>query len=94
MPIDSGFDRRQMLTLMGASMALAGLTGCTRQPEEKILPYVRTPEELASGQPLYYATAHLSTGYAQGILAETHSGRPTKMQGNGERTRTLAPTDK
>ena len=41
--------RREFLTLMGASLALAGLTACTKQPEEKILPYVRQPEELVPG---------------------------------------------
>ncbi len=92
-PIDSGIDRRELLTLMGASMALAGLTGCTRQPEERILPYVRTPEELAAGQPLFYATAHVQGGYARGILAETHNGRPTKIEGNELHPGSLGATD-
>ena len=91
--IDTGLDRRELLTLMGASMALAGLTGCTRQPDEKILPYVRTPEELAAGQPLFYATAHLHGGYARGILAETHYGRPTKIEGNELHPASLGGTD-
>jgi molybdopterin-containing oxidoreductase family iron-sulfur binding subunit len=92
-PIESGIDRRELMTLMGASMALAGLTGCTRQPEEKILPYVRTPEDLAAGQPLFYATAHLHGGYARGILAETHNGRPTKIEGNELHPGSLGATD-
>jgi len=69
-PIDSGFDRREILTLMGASIALAGLTGCTRQPTERIYPYVRPPEEMVPGEPLYYATAHVHGGYARGIVVE------------------------
>ena len=92
-PIETGIDRRELLTLMGASMALAGLTGCTRQPEEKILPYVRTPEELAAGQPLFYASAHVHGGYARGILAETHEGRPTKIEGNELHPASLGATD-
>ena len=36
--------RRAFLKLMGASIALAGVTACTRQPAEKIVPYVRQPE--------------------------------------------------
>src|SRR5262249_21954490 len=92
-PIDSSIDRRQLLTLMGASMALAGLTGCTRQPAEKILPYGRHPEELAAGQPLYYATAHVLGGYARGVLAETHNGRPTKIEGNELHPASLGATD-
>ena len=36
--------RRHFLTLMGASLALAGLSGCEQAPPEKIVPYVRQPE--------------------------------------------------
>ena len=78
----TGMDRRELLTLMGASMALAGLTGCVRQPEERVFPYVRPPEESVIGEPLYYATAHLHGGYARGILVESYEGRPTKIEGN------------
>src|SRR2546427_5866438 len=49
--------RRTFLKLMGASLALAGVTACTRQPPEKIVPYVRQPEELIPGTPLFFATA-------------------------------------
>src|SRR5204862_533475 len=49
--------RRRFLKLMGASMALAGVTACTRQPLEKIVPYVRQPEELIPGKPLFFAHA-------------------------------------
>ena len=49
--------RRDFMKLAGASMALAGLAGCTRQPLEQILPYVRQPEELVLGRPIFYATA-------------------------------------
>src|SRR5499427_9562734 len=49
--------RRQFLKLMGASLALAGVSACTRQPEEKIIPYVKQPEEVIPGRPLFYATS-------------------------------------
>src|SRR5262245_9207450 len=49
--------RRRFLTLMAASLALAGLTGCARQPGAKILPYVRQPEGMVPGRPLFFATA-------------------------------------
>src|SRR5689334_24171494 len=49
--------RRQFLKLMGASLALAGVSACTRQPEERIVPYVRQPEEIVPGKPLFFATA-------------------------------------
>src|SRR5438105_10884902 len=73
--------RRTFLKLMGASLALAGVTGCTRQPDEKIIPYVRQPEEIIPGRPLFYATAMTIGGCATGILVESHEGRPTKVEG-------------
>ncbi len=92
-PIESGVNRRELLTLMGASIALAGLTGCTRQPTERIYPYVKAPEEMLPGEPLYYATAHLQGGYARGILAESYEGRPTKIEGNALHPSSLGGTD-
>ena len=85
--------RRNFLKLMGASMALAGLTACTRQPTERIMPYVRQPEELIPGRPLFYATAVTLNGVASGILAESHEGRPTKIEGNPEHPATLGACD-
>jgi molybdopterin-containing oxidoreductase family iron-sulfur binding subunit len=79
---DPGVSRRRFLQLSSASMALAGLTGCTRQPLEKIVPYVEMPEEMIPGKPLYFATAFAMGGYAQGVLVESHTGRPTKVEGN------------
>ena len=35
------FSRRNFLKLMSASLALAGLSGCTKLPVESIVPYVR-----------------------------------------------------
>jgi molybdopterin-containing oxidoreductase family iron-sulfur binding subunit len=85
--------RRHFLKLMGASLALAGLTGCTRQPDEKIVPYVKAPEEMVPGRPLHYATAVRLGGYAKGVLVETHEGRPTKVEGNPEHPASLGATD-
>jgi molybdopterin-containing oxidoreductase family iron-sulfur binding subunit len=85
--------RRRFLQLMGASLALAGAAGCTRPPQEKIVPYVRAPEEVVLGRPLYYATAVTRGGYTLGVLAETHEGRPTKIEGNPEHPASLGATD-
>ncbi len=83
-PLENGLDRRDFLKLLGASMALAGLSACARPPlpEEKIVPYVRGPAEVTPGKPLFYATAVTYGGYAEGVLAESHQGRPTKLEGN------------
>jgi molybdopterin-containing oxidoreductase family iron-sulfur binding subunit len=75
--------RRQFLQLMGASMALAGLTAC-RKPVELILPYSRKPEEITPGIPLFFATAMPFRGTLNGLLVESHEGRPTKVEGNPE----------
>ena len=74
--------RRRFLELMGASLALAGASGCTRQPPEFILPYVEPPEHAIPGRPRYYATAVPAFGGAEGVIVETHLGRPTKVEGN------------
>jgi molybdopterin-containing oxidoreductase family iron-sulfur binding subunit len=85
--------RRGFLKMMGASLALAGLTGCTRQPEEKIVPYVKPPEEVVPGRPLFFATAVTDGGYAKGVLVESHMGRPTKVEGNPDHPASLGATD-
>jgi molybdopterin-containing oxidoreductase family iron-sulfur binding subunit len=74
--------RRNFLKLMGASLALAGVSACTRQPNEELVPYVRQPEELVPGKPLFYATAMPLSGAGMGLLVESHEGRPTKIEGN------------
>src|ERR1035437_1620396 len=74
--------RRQFLKLMGAALALAGLGACTRQPTEKVVPYVKAPEEIVPGEPLFFATAMSLGGIATGLLVESHMGRPTKIEGN------------
>ena len=66
--------RRQFLKLMSASLALAGVGACTKQPPEKIIPYVRQPEDLVPGRPLFFATAIPFAGVAQPVLVESHRG--------------------
>ncbi len=85
--------RRAFLKLMGASLGLAGVGACVKQPEEKIVPYVRAPEESVPGRPKRYATAVSRSGYGQGVLVETHMGRPTKVEGNPEHPASLGATD-
>src|SRR2546430_8785392 len=86
-------ERRRFLKLMAASLALAGVTACTRQPSEKIVPYVRQPEELIPGRPLFFATAMPLGGVATGLLVESHEGRPTKIEGNPLHPGSLGATD-
>jgi Fe-S-cluster-containing dehydrogenase component len=88
-----GLDRRELFKLGGVSLALAGLTACTRQPAEKIVPYVRQPEEIVPGKPLFFATAMTLGGYATGLLVESNMGRPTKVEGNPLHPASLGATD-
>ena len=78
---------------MAASFALGGLGACTKQPLEKIVPYVRQPPELTPGKPLYFATALTMGGFAQGVIATSHEGRPTKIEGNPEHPVSLGATN-
>src|SRR6186997_548694 len=85
--------RRNFLKLMGASLALAGVGACTRQPNEELVPYVRQPEELVPGKPLFYATAMPMSGAGMGLLVEAHEGRPTKIEGNPDHPTSRGATD-
>lgn len=79
-----GVDRRHFFKIMAASFALGGLglgAGC-RRPEEKILPYGKSIEGVIPGLPLFFATAMPLRRGAIPLLAETHQGRPTKLEGN------------
>jgi len=86
-------NRRNFLKLMGASLAFAGVTACTKQPKETIVPYVRQPEEFVPGLPLYYATAMQMGGVGTGLLVTSHLGRPTKVEGNPDHPGSLGASD-
>src|SRR5262245_46460212 len=88
-----GLDRRRFLQLAAASLAFAGLSACTRQPLESIVPYVKQPEEIVPGRPRFFATAATLGGYATGLLVESHEGRPTKIEGNPDHPASLGATD-
>ena len=74
--------RRGFMKLMGASMALAGLAGCTKQPDEPIYPYVKAPEDLILGKPNYFATAQPFVTGAVPVLIKSDEFRPIKVDGN------------
>ncbi len=88
-----GINRREMLKLAAASAALAGLSACTKLPTERIVPYVKPPEEIIPGKPLFYATSMPLAGIATGLLVESQMGRPTKIEGNPEHPGSLGGTD-
>jgi molybdopterin-containing oxidoreductase family iron-sulfur binding subunit len=91
-PLADGVGRRDFMKLMGSSLALAGLTGCMRPPEQ-IIPYINQPENLVPGKPQFFATAMTLGGVATGLLVESHMGRPTKVEGNPDHPGSLGATD-
>ena len=85
--------RRQFLKLMGASLALAGVSGCAIRTPEKIAPWVKSPEQIVPGRPQFFATSMSFSGLGTGVLVESHSGRPTKIEGNPDHPASLGSTD-
>ncbi|MBI5363302.1 MAG: TAT-variant-translocated molybdopterin oxidoreductase [Planctomycetes bacterium] len=86
--------RREFMKLMGASLALAGVTAaCTRQPKETIYAYAKNPETTLPGKPMYFATTMPWAAGAIGLVVESHEGRPTKIEGNELHSGSLGATD-
>lgn len=85
--------RREFLEWMGGMAAVLGSSACTRQPTEKIVPYVNAPEYVVPGQALFFATASQFAGQTGGLLVESHMGRPTKIEGNPGHPGSLGGTD-
>jgi len=81
--------RRVILRLFGASAAVAGAEACSRGPQEYIVPYVNQPPEVTPSVATVYATTMTVGGYGVGILATSHEGRPTKLEGNPEHPASL-----
>jgi molybdopterin-containing oxidoreductase family iron-sulfur binding subunit len=90
--LGNGVDRRNFIKLMGASVAAAGLAAC-RQPAQEIIPYVKQPENLVPGNPMFFASAIVLGGYASGVLVESHEFHPTKIEGNPDHPSSLGATD-
>ena len=74
------------------STAMAAVGAACAKPRQKIVPFVRRPEEVTPGNPLHFATAYALDGYASGLLVESHEGRPTKIEGNPAHPQTLGAT--
>jgi MoCo/4Fe-4S cofactor protein with predicted Tat translocation signal len=89
----TGINRRDWLKLAGASLGLAGLSACVRMPTETIVPYVKQPEEIVPGKPLYFATTMPRGAYGLGLFVESHMGRPTKAEGNPLHPASLGASD-
>src|SRR5258708_5902218 len=91
---EGSITRQQFLKVMGASIALAGLTGCATEAKGPtgIAPYVSRPPGITEEQSLLYASALTIQGYAQGVLVRGVSGRPLKVEGNPRHPQSLGGT--
>src|ERR1051325_3315771 len=76
--------RRRFVEWLGVGVAALGANACSKPPREEIVPYVRRPPELVPGVARFYATSTYRDGYGIGLLAESHEGRPTKIEGHPE----------
>jgi MoCo/4Fe-4S cofactor protein with predicted Tat translocation signal len=92
LPLQRGVDRRSFVKLMGASVAMAGLTACSR-PAHPIVPYVNQPENFIPGKPIFFASAMPLGGVGTGVLVESHQYRPTKIEGNPQHPSSLGASD-
>jgi hypothetical protein len=86
-------DRRTLLQLVAASLALGGLSGCG---EPAVAPLLSQPVgdwRKDADQPLTYATTLDHDGYGRGVLVKTQGGRPVKIEGNPRHPASLGATD-
>ncbi len=87
-----GVSRRGFMQVLGVSTAIAGLGAACQKPNEKIVPFVRRPDEITPGNALHFATGYALEGYTAGLLVESHEGHPTKVEGNPSHPDTLGST--
>ena len=91
---DDAVSRRNFLRLMGASLALAGLSGCEQKtPPQEIVPYVKAPEQTEPGRPTFFTSTMPFDGYGRGVLALSREGRPIKIEGNPDHPASLGAAD-
>ena len=86
-------ERRAFMKIMGASLALAGLTGCAIQPTELAIPAVKPDPQQKPGKAQYYATAMPAAGGSTPLLVRSNDGRPTKVEGNDQHPASMGATD-
>ena len=91
--VNTPVSRRRFLQLAAASLALAGMAACSPRSAKQIIPYVVKPDGLIPGEPQFYATAHSLSGYATGVLVESNTGRPTRIEGNPNHPTSLGALD-
>jgi MoCo/4Fe-4S cofactor protein with predicted Tat translocation signal len=92
--LERGIDRRRVLKLMAAALAMQGLAGCDLgEPAGKIVPAVRAPPGITPGRPNFYASVHTRSGFGNGIVVTHHQGRPAQVSGNPHHPSSLGAVD-
>ncbi len=88
----SWLSRRRFLGGVGSAVGVAAIEACNKAPPEQIIPYVDRPPEVVPGVATYYASSTTRRGYGVGLLVESHTGRPTKIEGHPEHPASLGGT--
>src|SRR3954452_23611287 len=84
--------RRRFIGSVGVGLAALAASACSRAPREHVVPYVRRPKEVVPGVARYYSTSTSRDGYGFGLLARSHEGRPTKLEGHPDHPASLGAT--
>ena len=91
-PFGDPWERRQILKMMAAGMALGGVSGCDDE-SDSLVPSVLPATEMVPGVSGFYSSASVIGGYAEGVLVEHRDGRPVKVGGNPKHPASLGATD-
>jgi len=89
-------DRRTLLRLMSASLALGGLAACDGGSAGKNAPLLSQSHTMPGhvpGVPLTVATSLPLNGFGRGVLVKVQEGRPIKIEGNPLHPASLGATD-
>lgn len=86
-----GISRRRWLQLMGASLAMAGISGCWQK--DTLAPFAARPENRIPGIPQKFATAYETGGSVRPLIVTSYDGRPIKVEGHVDHPASLGGTD-
>lgn len=72
-------NRRKFMKYFAGATAVMGTAACSRRPQDYLVPYVRKPDALTYGVPVWYSSV---SPQGLGVLVKTREGRPIKLEGN------------
>lgn len=86
-----GVSRRRWLQLMGASLAMAGISGCWQK--DTLAPFAVRPENRIPGIPQRFASSLEMGGSSKPVIVTAYDGRPIKVEGHTDHPASLGATD-